>query len=33
MTHQEQMDKLMMDEKKRLIENLQKQLLEVKVEG
>ena len=32
MAHQQQMDKLLMDEKERLIEHLQKELLEVKLE-
>ena len=32
MAQQQQMDKLLMDEKERLIEHLQKELLEVKLE-
>ena len=32
MAHQQQMDKLLKDEKERLIEHLQKELLEVKLE-
>ena len=32
MAHQQQMDKLLMDEKERLIEHLQKEFLEVKLE-